>query len=303
MIEIGTNFSYKGPLFLDDRHGIAKSKLDLLNWSIPVPEGFEVYLDLENDPAWYTYNSRTNLEDTGHFKRRIDEGWVTNEINEVNADIINIRSQIDNIWDAINNIEIQPNLTLQVTANGGMRVLGTSIVPEIAWVLKNYETPVDISDISEMSVNGIDVDPIISPWTNNGQSISSSQDFILAVTYNDQTVEQTISYTFEEYSWYKYFGTSSQPTLTSINDIQHLYDGHGWGTPSVAYEGTADCSGGKYPYYIIPSSIYNAGSFKMYIGGFRTSDYITNTLIINGTNYTTIRTGYIQTGSLQIRYE
>ncbi len=303
MIKIGTNFLYKGPLFLDDRHGIAKSKNDLLNWSIPVPEGFEVYLNLENDPAWYTYNSSINLTDTGHFERRLDKGYVDNKISEVMSSIININSQITNIWNAIGDIQVQPNITINVTSNGGRRVLGSSVIPHIEWVLKNYETIIDIQEVYDVLLDNVSIGKV-SSW-NSPTSINQNKTYTLTIIYNDDiTLEQTISYTFEQYTWSKYFGIYSGSVLGNINNLLPSTPvSQGWGTGNMVFEGTANCSGGKYPYYVIPTSIYNPNSFKMYVGGFRTTDFVVGSLNIGGTDYTTIRTGYIQSGILQIRYE
>lgn len=303
MIKIGTNFLYKGPLFLDSRHGIATSKSDLKNWSIPIPEGFEVYLNIENDPAWYTYNSRNPInQETGHFERRLDKAYVNSKIAEVQASIISINQQISNIQNAIDNIEIQPNLTLNVTSNGGRRVLGSSVTPHIEWVLKNYETVIGIQEVTDVLINNISIGKV-SSWTSN-ESINEDRSYQLTVIYNDITLEQTIYYTFERYTWIKYFGTYSGSTLVNITDLTPSDPvSCGWGTGNMEFEGTLDCSGGKYPYYVLPTSIFNSSTFKMYVGGFRTTDYVKDTLEIGDTTYTTIRTGYIQSGILQLRYE
>ena len=301
MINIGTNFLYKGPLFLDDRHGIAKSTDDLLNWSISVPEGFEVYLDLENGPAWYTYNSRNEWsEETGYFERRIDKGWVESQVGGVMASIANINSQITNLWTAIQNIEIQPNLSLQVTSNGGRYASGTSVTPDIRWVLKNYGTDVDIQDVTDVTIDNVSIGKV-SQWT--GAPISSPHTYVVAVTYSDITVQKTVDYTFENYTWTKYFGTSSLSTITSISQIQNIASRSGWNDNwTRVYEGIANCDGGKYPYYVIPSRYFDS-SFKMFVGGFRTTAIHTDTLTIGGESYTAIRTEYIQNGILSIRYE
>lgn len=302
MIKIGTNFLYKGPLFLDSRHGIATSKADLKNWSIPVPEGFEVYLNLENDPAWYTYNSNTTNQETGHFTRRLDQAYVDSKITEIRSDIININTQIQNIWNAIDSIDIQPDLTLNVTSNGGRRVLGSSVTPHIEWELKNFNTPIDIQDATDVLIDNVSIGKV-SSWTS-ATSINESHTYQLAVIYNNNTLEQNISYTFENYTWTKYFGTYSGSSLGTINNLTPSTPvSQGWGTGTAEFEGTLDCSGGKYPYYIIPTSIYNPNTFKMYVGGFRTTDFAVGSLNIGRTDFTTIRTGYIQSGILQLRYE
>lgn len=304
MINIGTNFLYRGPLFLDSRHGIATSKSDLKNWSTPIPPGFEVYLNLENDPSWYTYRPdlTTPYSDTGYFEKRLDRSYVDSEIDGVKASIANISQQVDDLRNAIELIDIQPNLTLDVTSNGGRRVLGSSVVPHIEWTLKNFGTPIDIQEATDVLIDNVSIGKV-SAWTS-GTSIHQNQTYTLSVIYNDNTLEQTISYTFEAYTWTKYFGTYNGTTLSSITDLAPSTPAsQGWGTGTAEFEGTLDCSGGKYPYYVIPTSIYNPSTFKMYVGGFRTTDFRTGTLNIGGTDYTTIRTGYIQSGILQLRYE
>lgn len=105
MINIGTNFLYKGELFLDSRQGLAKTKEDLRNWSIPVPDGFEVYLDLENDPSWYTYNSKNSIDgETGKFRKRIDDDRTDREIQNINNEIISIEAEILSLQSETQNI-------------------------------------------------------------------------------------------------------------------------------------------------------------------------------------------------------
>lgn len=302
MIKIGTNFLYKGPLFLDARHGIAASKTDLKNWSIPIPEGFEVYLNLENEQAWYTYNSRINLPDTGHFERRLDQAYVNSKVSELNVSIININSQISDLWTAIDNIQIQPNLTLEVIANNEKRTPGTSVYPSFSWKLYNYGTEVDIETVTDVLIDNTSIGNV-SSWTSS-ESISQNRTYTLTIEYSGTQIEKTITYTFEAYTWTKYFGVYNGSTLSTINNlIPSNPASQGWGIGDMRFEGTLDCSGGKFPYYVIPTSIYNPNTFKMWVGGFRTTDYVVGSLEIDSTTYTTIRTGYIQTGLLQIRYE
>jgi hypothetical protein len=304
MIKIGTNFSYQGPLFLDSRHGIATSKTDLKNWSIPIPAGFEVYLNLENDPAWYTYKPEltTPYSDTGYFEKRLDKAYVDNKIAEIISSIININIQIDNLWDAINSINIQPNLTLDVSSNGGRRVLGSSVVPHISWVLKNFGTPINIQEVTDVLIDNVSIGKV-SSWTS-ATSINQNQTYTLSVIYGEHTLERTISYTFEAYTWKKYFGTYNGSTLSDITYLSPSTPAaQGWGSGSAVFEGTLDCSGGKYPYYVIPNTMYNQNTFKMFVGGFRTTDFVVGSLSIGGIDYKTIRTGYIQSGILQLRYE
>lgn len=68
---LGSNFLYQAKDFLDARVNLAKAKKDLLNWNIPVPEGFKICLDGE----WYYYKESVNLPDTGH--------WIPEKVNKI----------------------------------------------------------------------------------------------------------------------------------------------------------------------------------------------------------------------------
>lgn len=97
-ISIGANFSYNGKLFIDDRQGLAKNKSDLKNWSLVIPEGFEIYLESEGD--WYIYKSTNNDPETGKFLKRdkkSDEeiGRIDEEINRIDGEISRIDGRID----------------------------------------------------------------------------------------------------------------------------------------------------------------------------------------------------------------
>ena len=66
-IEKGDNFDYQGQKFLDNRQNQANTINDLLSWSTPVPDGFEVCIS----GVWYTYNSANSQDPaTGKFRPR-----------------------------------------------------------------------------------------------------------------------------------------------------------------------------------------------------------------------------------------
>lgn len=327
MIEIGTNFSYKGPRFLDERHGLAGSKNDLRDWSIPIPEGFEVFLnDVNSDegPAWYTYSSSNEYDEfTGKFKKRIDETWVDNAIR-IKTNLINDR--IDNLQWQVNDLQYEPDFTLNVTPcysynsiiivpdltpDGNVMIApaeSPQIIPIIRWTLKNYNSNINISNISEMSVNDISVEPITSEWVGS-YTINSTREYTLTVTYNNQTFTHTFRYIFSPYDWTRYFGVYRNQTINSINDLIVRDMVSGWGNTEevISFEGSVNCliggSDPSYPYYIIPVSAFVGRTLNVYVGGLRTTDYEIQNLSIDGVSYKAIRTGYIQTGVLQMKYE
>jgi hypothetical protein len=70
---------------------------------------------------------------------------------------------------------------------------------------------------------------------------------------------------------------------------------------------TFNCTGGKYPYYVIPSSLYNPSTFKVWIGGLRNTDLVVTIQEITNAlsfveSYAIIRLGTKQTGVLSIRF-
>lgn len=97
-IVIGSNFSYNGFLFLDERQGLPKTPSDLKNWNTSVPEGFEVYLP--NDGEWYIYKSSNNDPVTGHFIKRNQSNY--DEIDKINLEIDKIRDDISEVKETIN---------------------------------------------------------------------------------------------------------------------------------------------------------------------------------------------------------
>lgn len=316
MINIGTNFSYKGILFLDDRQGIARSKSDLRNWSIPVPEGFEVYLPLEGDSAWYTYKSDYNSTETGHFERRLDKAYVDNQIAIINNEINNIwygPEGIYALWDAIGDYTVPTQIvwsaTFGPTNSGGYIWLpGNTITPSLTWslseknLLTNQTSPIPFSEIDSATINNSPI-AINGHWTASSP-ISSNTTYNLVVEYKGTRYTKSQTYSFRKYDWMKYAGVSASPVLSSVNNLYppQITDlnpstprGKGWGSVGVGFEYTYDCTGGRYPFYVFPTSLWNASTFKMYVGGVTWDTNIEEgNLTIDGVSYKTIRTGNIQ---------
>lgn len=87
---IGQNFSYDARDFLDYRQGYPKTKDELKNWKIPVPEGFEVCLS----NVWYYYDSGTDLPDTGHWIPRVATSLEENSVESSAASLGLLRGVI-----------------------------------------------------------------------------------------------------------------------------------------------------------------------------------------------------------------
>ena len=312
MINIGTNFLYKGVLFLDDRQGIAKSKHDLLEWSILVPEGFEVYLNLENDPAWYTYNSNYWSDETGHFERRLDKGYVDSKIEEIWIEINEIWEYIHNININIPEIPSQITLTASISPSTGYKLPGSAFTPQITWSLKNFSTPIPYSSITaaRVIINGTaqTMSQVQSPWVAPAPIGTTTGNFSykLQVDYNNSTYSSnTFTYNISPYTWYKWFGVSNNPAIISISELSGRTQKQGWGSTSITDEHSFNCTGGVYPYYVFPKSLWDehSGTFRMMVGALEVGGYVSGTISEGGKQYTTIRHGLLQnSNSLTIKY-
>lgn len=105
---------------------------------------------------------------------------------------------------------------------------------------------------------------------------------------------------------YKYYGASSKTELENedIIGMSKEWSGNNWQMVGKTF----DCTGGKYPYYIIPSSLYNAATFKMWIGGLRNTDFtVTEQTVTNQhgyeQSYKVIRLNNIQNAPIPIDFK
>lgn len=290
MINIGTNFEYQGDLFLDGRQGEPLTKNDLLNWSIPIPEGFEVCLD----KTWYTYNSTIDPDqETGYFHKRIDY--------EYSGSII--EWWINYILSLLNT---QPAQQLQFkTFSPNDQILEVNSSPinlTINWSLKKGSNDVTPTNAT---VNGstTGVSPSFNSFTQSQvTSLTSPGTKTFAVKVwgeNNETVSRTLTIS---YKLKKYWGVSSSPS-PNASEITGNTFASTWAGSWTMNTTIFDCSGGKYPYYVIPASDYNASNFTMWVNGLVNSDLLIEDITINQTTYKRIRTNIIQTGQLRIEFK
>lgn len=95
-INIGASFLYKGKYFLDDRQNLPVTTNDLKNWSIPIPEGFEVYLSSENQ--WYEFRSSYSDDITGHFRKR--NKYNEDKFNEIEENLDKFEQKVENTFNS-----------------------------------------------------------------------------------------------------------------------------------------------------------------------------------------------------------
>lgn len=128
------------------------------------------------------------------------------------------------------------------------------------------------------------------------EDVVADTTYTLSTVYNGQTYTKSTSV---EFRLKKYYGVSAHETLTNeeILGLSNLWAGRA--QASTVF----DCTGGKYPFYILPASM--ASDIQFWIGGLRNSDWIEEIRkITNAYGYTEsyiiFRLNSIQTGVLNI---
>lgn len=142
-----------------------------------------------------------------------------------------------------------------------------------------------------------------STWTPSA-SITSNTSVAVKATYGSQTATKTASYAFK---YKKYWGTSASATLTNANIL--ALTGSTW-ADSIAMNATNfDCTGGKYPYYVIPAALYNStGNVEWWVGGLKNTDLVVSDITLTNASgvsaaYKVIRLANKQTGVLSIQFK
>lgn len=136
-------------------------------------------------------------------------------------------------------------------------------------------------------------------WTPTS-AVRANQKLTVTATYGSQSASKVYNVFFK---YKKYWGVSTNASLTSA---QVLTLGNStWADSKAMGATTFDCTGGKYVYYVIPSSL---GVPEFWVGGLKNSDVvITNANVINAsggtTTYQIMRLTNIQTGVLSIQFK
>lgn len=128
------------------------------------------------------------------------------------------------------------------------------------------------------------------------ENVVADTTYTLSTVCNGQTYTKSTSV---EFRLKKYYGVSAHETLTNeeILGLSNLWAGRA--QASTVF----DCTGGKYPFYILPASMVS--DIQFWIGGLRNSDWIEEIREITNVygyteSYIIFRLNSIQTGVLNI---
>lgn len=139
-----------------------------------------------------------------------------------------------------------------------------------------------------------------STWTPSA-AITSNTSVAVKATYGFQTAIKTASYAFK---YKKYWGTSDSATLTNAKIL--ALTGNTWADSRAMNATKFDCTGGKYPYYVIPASIYTG--LEVWVGGLKNTDIVVSDITLTNASgasavYKVIRLANKQTGVLSIQFK
>ena len=275
-LKIGTNLDYQGHDFLDSRQGLPQSLEDLKNWNILVPLGFEACVSGE----WYMYKGADYWnEETGHWEKRA-------------------ASMGTNYDEAIAKLMAEVFPATFSVSGGGTFEKGQSTTPRITWTLKKEGVSVPIDKV--WIDNTLLPDPNVSSWSPTSP-ITATHTYQVKVQ-SSEGAEFTGSARYS-FSLKRYWGVVSNSSLTpNLGSLESEY-----ATTWIKDQTIFDCSGGKYPIYIIPANLYDAGSFQIWIGGLRNTNFsvrIETLRNMSGSSdsYAVITLNTRQTGVLGIKF-
>ena len=189
---------------------------------------------------------------------------------------------------------------LSLTASGGGTFeVGSSNKNAIGIIVTRKGTDVTSSSTITVTASGSVTGSLSSDkktWTPS-TNISSNTSVAVKATYGSQNATKTVNYTFK---YKKYWGTSTSASLTSSQVI--ALAGSTWANSKAMGATTFDCTGGKYVYYVIPSSL---GTPEFWVGGLKNTDVVTTSATVTNASggratYSIMRLANIQTGVLSV---
>lgn len=171
-------------------------------------------------------------------------------------------------------------------SGGGTYEKGSSQTINLSWT---YDR-----DIESQSINNESL--LIGIRAKQYTGVTSDTTYTLRSVSAGQTYSKSVS---AQFKLKKYYGVSANDTLTNeqILGLSSTWAGRTQGSTVF------DCTGGKYPYYILPTSMVSGIQF--WIGGLRNTDWKEETREVTNTfghkeSYTIYRLNSIQTGVLNI---
>lgn len=206
------------------------------------------------------------------------------------------------MYSTLQELELQA-FPLTVNANGGGTFEKGSSTKEpvnISVTRKGVNVTADSTIVvtPPSGITGV-LNAAKTQWTPN-ENITTNTNVSVKGTYGAQSQTKTVSYTFK---LKKYWGVSNKATLTNA---EILALSSSWADSRTMGQTNFDCTGGKYPYYIVPTSI--ASNLEWWVGGLKNTDVSSTVFQLTNAkghteSYTVFRLNNIQTGVLSIQFK
>ena len=180
---------------------------------------------------------------------------------------------------------------------------GSSYIPTINISVSRKGTNVtsksNINVVGEPTLSG-SISSDKQTWTPT-KAVTENQKLTVTATYGSQSASK-VYYVFFKNK--KYWGTSANTSLTNAQVL--ALGGSTWADNRLMESTNFDCTGGKYPYYVIPANVYNG--LQVWVGGLKNTDItVTDMTVTNASGssqaYKVIRLTNIQTGVLSIQFK
>lgn len=180
--------------------------------------------------------------------------------------------------------------------------VGSDYTPTISLLVKRKGTNItqsaSISVVGNPSLSGT-LSSDHQQWVPS-KAVSVNQKLTITATYNGQSVSKVYNIYFK---YKKYWGVSTSASLTSSQVI--ALAGSTWADSKAMGATTFDCTGGKYVYYVIPSSL---GTPEFWVGGLKNTDVVTTSATVTNASggsarYLIMRLANIQTGVLSVEFK
>lgn len=180
---------------------------------------------------------------------------------------------------------------------------GSSYTPTIN--ISVYRKGTNVTSESNINVVG---EPTLSGSISSDKqtwiptkAVTANQKLTVTATYGSQSASK-VYYVFFKNK--KYWGTSANTSLTNAQVL--ALAGSTWADNRLMESTKFDCTGGKYPYYVIPANVYNG--LQVWVGGLKNTDItVTDMTVTNASGYSqaykVIRLTNIQTGVLSIEFK
>ena len=163
----------------------------------------------------------------------------------------------------------------------------------------NSGATITVTQGSGATVNG-SLSAAKTVWTPNGP-VTSYCSKSVAVTYGAQSKTVTVAWNFK---YKKYWGVSDKATLANADILAMA--GSTWADSRTMGATRFDCTGGKYPYYVIPANLYTG--LEMWVGGLKNTDLVVTDMQVTNASgatsaYKVIRLNNKQTGVLSVEFK